>query len=302
MQVRNEKIEMKTETKGIFLGFIGITIFSLTLPATRYIAPYFDPIFIGLGRASIAALFAAVILLIFKQAIPNKQQLKLLTITTMGVVIGFPVLTSWAMQTVHASHAGVVIALIPLMTAVIARFISGERPSFAFWLLSIIGATLVASYALLQGNLSFQIGDLLLIAGSILGALGYAVGGSLSQELGGWQVICWALVISFPFIIIPTLITQPDSFNKIPSFAWLNFLYLALMSQLLGFFFWYKGLAIGGIARVSQTQLAQPFLTIIASALFLGESIDATTLIFAVAVISIIAISRKIPIKTAIKK
>ncbi len=301
MQARNEKIEMKTETKGIFLGFIGITIFSLTLPATRYITPYFDPIFIGLGRASIAALFAAVILLIFKQAIPNKQQLKLLTITTMGVVIGFPVLTSWAMQTVHASHAGVVIALIPLMTAIIARFISGERPSFAFWLLSIIGAALVASYALLQGNLSFQIGDLLLIAGSILGALGYAVGGSLSRELGGWQVICWALVISFPFIIIPTLITQPDSFNKISSFAWLNFLYLALMSQLLGFFFWYKGLAIGGIARVSQTQLAQPFLTIIASALFLGESIDATTLIFAVAVISIIAISRKMPIKNTYK-
>ncbi|HIO93317.1 MAG TPA: DMT family transporter, partial [Leucothrix mucor] len=233
---------------------------------------------------------------IYKQPLPNRQQLKLLAITATGVIIGFPLLTSWAMQTIHASHAGVVIALIPLLTAVIARFISGERPSLAFWVVSCIGATLVATYALLEGDLSFQTGDLLLIAGSVLGALGYAVGGKLSQQLGGWQVICWALVISFPIVIIPTLITQPDNFSVIPTSVWLSFFYLALMSQLFGFFLWYKGLAIGGIARVSQTQLAQPFLTIIVSILFLGESFDITTLIFALAVVAIIAISRKMPI------
>ncbi|RTZ66249.1 MAG: EamA/RhaT family transporter [Aquificaceae bacterium] len=288
---------MKTETTGMVLGFIGVAIFSLTLPATRYIAAYFDPLFIGLGRASVAAIIAMIILLIFKQPFPNKQQAKQLAITATGVIVGFPVLTSWAMKTVDASHAGVVIALIPLLTAVFARFISGERPSIAFWIVSGMGATLVASYALLEGNFRFQIGDLLLIAASLLGALGYAVGGKLSQELGGWQVICWALVISFPFILIPTLMTQPNDYSSISPSVWINFLYLALMSQLFGFFLWYKGLAMGGIARVSQIQLLQPFLTIIASVLFLGESLNNRTIIFAIAVVSMIAISRKMPIK-----
>ncbi len=284
---------MKNESKGMLLGMIGIAIFSLTLPATRFITPYFDPIFIGLGRASVAAIFAGIILVIFKQSLPNKQQIKGLAITAFGVVIGFPVLTSWAMETVHASHAGVVIAIMPLLTAIIATLISGERPSKQFWVIGFIGAFIVTSYALLQGNLSVQRGDLLLLSGSVLGALGYAVGGKLSQQLGGWQVICWVLVLSFPFIIIPTLLKQPDDLSFIPTNVWLSFFYLALMSQLIGFFFWYKGLAIGGIARVSQVQLSQPFITIIASIILLGETFDITTLVFAIAVVLVIAISRK---------
>lgn len=284
---------MKNESKGMLLGMIGIAIFSLTLPATRFITPYFDPIFIGLGRASVAAIFAGIILVIFKQSLPNKQQIKGLAITALGVVIGFPVLTSWAMETVHASHAGVVIAIMPLLTAIIATLISGERPSKQFWVIGFIGAFIVTSYALLQGNLSVQRGDLLLLSGSALGALGYAVGGKLSQQLGGWQVICWVLVLSFPFIIIPTLLKQPDDLSFIPTNVWLSFFYLALMSQLIGFFFWYKGLAIGGIARVSQVQLSQPFITIIASIILLGETFDITTLVFAIAVVLVIAISRK---------
>ncbi|MCK5917710.1 MAG: DMT family transporter [Cocleimonas sp.] len=288
---------MNNESKGMLLGFFGIAIFSLTLPATRFITPYFDPIFIGLGRASVAAIIAAIILLIFKQPIPSKQQFKGLAITALGVVVGFPVLTSWAMETVHASHAGVVIAILPLLTALIGAVISGERPSVHFWMIGFLGAAIVTSYALLQGNFSLQKGDLLLLAGSFLGALGYAMGGKLSQQLGGWQVICWVLVFSFPFIIIPTLLTKPDNFAIIPSNVWLSFAYLAFMSQLFGFFFWYKGLAIGGIARVSQVQLLQPFLTIIASIFLLGEHFDFTTLIFAIAVVLVIAISRKMPIK-----
>ncbi|MCK5810041.1 MAG: DMT family transporter [Cocleimonas sp.] len=289
---------MKNESKGMLLGFFGTAIFSLTLPATRFIIPYFDPIFIGLGRASAAAVIAALILFTFKQARPNKQQVKGLAITSLGVVIGFPVLTSWAMETVHASHAGVVIAILPLLTALIGAVISGERPSMRFWLISVVGAVIVISYSLLQGNLSFQSGDVLLLAGSLLAALGYAVGGKLSQQLGGWQVICWVLVISFPFIIIPTLLTKPDDLSAIPTLVWLSFAYLALMSQLFGFFLWYKGLAIGGIARVSQVQLSQPFLTIVASIILLGEHFDLTTVIFAIAIILVIAISRKMPIKT----
>ncbi len=291
---------MNNESKGMWLGFFGIAIFSLTLPATRFITPYFDPLFIGLGRASVAAVIAAIILFIFKQPKPNKQQIKGLAITALGVVIGFPVLTSWAMETVDASHAGVVIALLPLFTALFGALIAGERPSMRFWIIGFIGAAIVTSYALLQGNLSIQKGDLLLLAGSLLGALGYAVGGKLSQQLGGWQVICWVLVLSFPFIIIPTLLAQPDNLMDIPTNVWLSFAYLALMSQLFGFFLWYKGLAIGGIARVSQVQLSQPFLTIIASLLLLGEHFDLTTVIFAIAIVLVIAISRKMPIATKV--
>ncbi len=291
---------MNNESKGMWLGFFGIAIFSLTLPATRFITPYFDPLFIGLGRASVAAVIAAIILFIFKQPKPNKQQIKGLVITALGVVIGFPVLTSWAMETVDASHAGVVIALLPLFTALFGALIAGERPSMRFWIIGFIGAAIVTSYALLQGNLSIQKGDLLLLAGSLLGALGYAVGGKLSQQLGGWQVICWVLVLSFPFIIIPTLLAQPDNLMDIPTNVWLSFAYLALMSQLFGFFLWYKGLAIGGIARVSQVQLSQPFLTIIASLLLLGEHFDLTTVIFAIAIVLVIAISRKMPIATKV--
>ncbi len=287
---------MNNESKGILLGFIGIAIFSLTLPATRFITPYFDPIFIGLGRASVAAIFAAIILFFFKPPLPNKQQLKYLIVTASGVVIGFPVLTSWAMKTVHASHAGVVIAIIPLLTAIIATLISKERPSKCFWLISFIGTTIVVSYTLLQGNLRFQTGDLLLLAGSLLGALGYAVGGKVSQQLGGWQVICWVLLISFPFIIVPTLLNQPEDYTTIPTEVWLSFTYLALMSQLFGFFLWYKGLAIGGIARVSQVQLSQPFLTIIASIILLNEHFNSTTFLFAIGIVLVIAISRKMPI------
>jgi drug/metabolite transporter (DMT)-like permease len=287
---------MKNESNGMLLGFFGIAIFSLTLPATRFITPYLEPIFIGLGRASVAAVVAAIILTFFKQPMPNKQQLKGLAITALGVVIGFPVLTSWAMESVDASHAGVVIAIMPLLTALIGALISRERPSIRFWVVGLIGAMIVTSYALLQGNLSLQIGDLLLLAGSLLGALGYAVGGKLSKQLGGWQVICWALVISFPFILIPTVLTRPENLSAIPNSVWLSFAYLALMSQLFGFFLWYKGLAIGGIARVSQVQLLQPFLTIIGSIFLLGETFDLTTVMFAIAVVFIIAVSRKMPI------
>ncbi|MCK5895706.1 MAG: EamA family transporter, partial [Cocleimonas sp.] len=156
---------MNNESKGMLFGFLGIAIFSLTLPATRFIAPYFSPFFIGLGRASVAAVLAALILFVFKQPLPNGQQVRGLAVTALGVVIGFPVLTSWAMLTVDASHAGVVIVLMPLLTALIGALISSERPSIGFWVTGLIGAVLVISYSLLEGNLSFQQGDLLLLAG-----------------------------------------------------------------------------------------------------------------------------------------
>ena len=192
---------MSNESRGMILGFLGVVAFGLTLPATRFIVPYFDPIFIGLGRAVIASIVAAFILMATKQSRPNRHQLMQLSVVALGVVLGFPVLTAWAMETVPASHGGVVLGVLPLATAAAAVMVSSEKPSIGFWIFSLIGSIVVVSYSLLQGFGSFQLGDLLLLGAILSAGMGYALGGKLSKELGGWQVICWALVISFPFIV-----------------------------------------------------------------------------------------------------
>ena len=288
---------MSNESKGMILGFLGVVAFGLTLPATRFVVPYFDPIFIGLGRAVIASVIAAFILIATKQSKPTRKQLIQLSIVALGVVLGFPVLTAWAMETVPASHGGVVLGILPLATAVAAVIVSKEKPSVGFWIFSLIGSIVVVTYSLLQGFGSFKLGDLLLVGAIISAGLGYALGGKLSKELGGWQVICWALVISFPFIIFPAWMQAPEEdFSNLPLNVLLSFLYLALVSQLFGFFLWNKGLALGGIARVSQTQLIQPFVTLLASAFLINETVNLQTIIFAVLVVSIVAIGKKMPV------
>ena len=288
---------MSNESKGMILGFLGVVAFGLTLPATRFVVPYFDPIFIGLGRAVIASVLAEFILIATKESKQNKHQLMQLSVVALGVVLGFPVLTAWAMETVPASHGGVVLGVLPLATAAAAVIVSKEKPSVGFWIFSLIGSIVVVAYSLLQGFGSFQLGDLLLIGAILSAGLGYALGGKLSKELGGWQVICWALVISFPFIIFPAWMQAPEEdFSNLPLNVLLSFLYLALVSQLFGFFLWNKGLALGGIARVSQTQLMQPFVTLLASAFLINETVNLQTIIFAVLVVSIVAIGKKMPV------
>ncbi len=288
---------MSNESKGMILGLLGVAAFGLTLPATRFIVPYFDPIFIGLGRAVIASVVAAFILIATKQSRPTRHQLMQLSVVALGVVLGFPVLTAWAMETVPASHGGVVLGVLPLATATAAVIVSGEKPSAVFWIFSLIGSIVVVTYSLLQGFGSFQLGDLLLIGAILSAGLGYALGGKLSKELGGWQVICWALVISFPFIIFPAWMQAPEeNFSNLPLNVLLSFLYLALVSQLFGFFLWNKGLALGGIARVSQTQLMQPLVTLLASAYLINETVSLQTILFAVLVVCIVAIGKKMPV------
>ena len=288
---------MSNESKGMILGFLGVAAFGLTLPATRFIVPYFDPIFIGLGRAVIASVVAAFILIATRQSRPTRHQLMQLALVALGVVLGFPVLTAWAMETVPASHGGVVLGVLPLATAVAAVIVSREKPSAGFWIFSLIGSIVVVTYSLLQGFGSFKLGDLLLIGAILSAGLGYALGGKLSKELGGWQVICWALVISFPFIIFPAWMQAPEeNFSNLPLNVLLSFLYLALVSQLFGFFLWNKGLALGGIARVSQTQLMQPFITLLASAYLINETVSLQTILFAVLVVCIVAIGKKMPV------
>lgn len=289
---------MKSESKGLLAGFVGVCAFGLTLPVTKFIIPYLDPIFIGLGRAVVAAVVSAFLLLWFRQSIPDIKQFFYLLIVAFGVVIGFPIFSTWAMQYVPASHGGVVVGVLPLATVVVGVFIGHERPSKGFWLVSIIGCLLVVGYALQQAAGDFHIADLALLGAVISAAIGYAVGGKLAKELGGWQVICWALVVSFPFIILPTIEHAPASLKNIPSSAYMSFIYLALVSQLFAFFAWYKGLALGGIARVSQMQLIQPFITILASVVLLNEIIDLKTIIFALLIVSTVWLGKRMPIFT----
>ena len=288
---------MSDESKGMFLGLVGVVSFGLTLPATRFIIPYFEPVFIGLGRAVIASFVAALLLIATKQARPSRNQFYQLLGVASGVVVGFPILSAWAMQTVPASHGGVVLGVLPLATAIVGSVISNEKPSVAFWICGIVGSAVVIAYSLLQGVGEFQTGDFFLLGAIVSAATGYALGGKLSKEIGGWQVICWALVISFPFIIVPAWLEAPqDAVGSLPLNVILSFLYLALVSQLFGFFFWNKGLALGGVARVSQTQLLQPIVTLVASAFLINETINVQTIVFAILVIVTVAIGKKMPI------
>ncbi|MCL4168221.1 UNVERIFIED_CONTAM: hypothetical protein GTU68_005374, partial [Idotea baltica] len=195
----------------MLLGFLGVILFSLTLPMNRLIVPYFDPIFIGMGRSVVAAMVAIPILVFFKQSLPTLRQIKLLLLTSIGIIAGFPVFTALAMQTVPASHGSVVIGLLPLMTAIFAVVLSNERPSVGFWLAAGVGAALVVTYSLLQGGMQIHIGDIYLVIASILGAFGYAMSGIIAKELGGWQVICWVNVFGLPYTLIVAWFLKPDS-------------------------------------------------------------------------------------------
>ncbi len=284
--------------KGMLLGLIGVLVFSFTLPVTRLIVPFMDPIFLGLGRSVIAGIVAVIILIALKQPLPTKRQAGLLLLTACGVVWGFPILSALGMQTVPASHGSVVTGLLPILTVIFATFITHERPSIGFWIAAFVGAALVIGFSLIKGGAELHRGDLYLFGSSIIGGMGYAVGGKVSKEIGGWQVICWALVLSFPITATGAWLLRPDDIFSFPSYVYPSFLYLALASQLFGFFFWNRGLVLGGISRVSQIQLLQPFLSIIAAIVVLGESVDVMTYGFAFAVILTIAVSRKMSIST----
>jgi len=287
---------MKAENQGLLLGIVGVSIFALTLPAARYATPYLHPVFIGLGRACVAAIVAIIILYSYKAPIPSSNQFKQLVIVALGIVFGFPLFTAFAMQTVPASHGGVVIGVLPLATAFVGALINNERPSLGFWLTSIVGGALVITFSLWDGFANFSYGDFALLGSVICAAVSYAYGARLAKSMTGWQVVSWALVISLPVAIVPASLYAPANIAAIPNSVWLAFVYMALMSQYFGFFFWYKGLAMGGIARVSQSQLLQPFITIFAAALLLGESLDLIGILFALAVVASVAISRKMPV------
>lgn len=281
------------ENTGMVLGLLGVVIFSLTLPMTRIVVHEIHPLLNGLGRALVAAIPAAALLLWRREQWPNRAQLKGLCLVILGVIIGFPVLSSWAMQSLPASHGALVNGLQPLFVAIYAAWLSHERPSKAFWACAALGSALVLGYAVISGAGSIQAGDVLMVAAVAVGGLGYAEGGRLAKELGGWQVICWALVLSAPLLLGPVIYLATQHQGAISSGAWWAFAYVAMFSQFIGFFAWYAGLAMGGISRVSQVQLLQIFFTMAFSGLFFGEHIDPVTWIFAVGVIITVILGRK---------
>ncbi|MGE7111128.1 DMT family transporter [Lysinibacillus sp. NPDC047702] len=277
---------------GILLGLLGVICFSLTLPATSVAVEYFGTTFVGLGRAVIASILVAIILIARKEKLPSARQFKSLVIVSLGAVLGFPLLTSWAMTSLPVSHGAVELALLPLATAGFAMIRAGEIPSRKFWLSSIAGALAVIIYAIYLGLGQLHIADLALLAAVVILGLSYAEGGMLAQELGSWQVIAWAIIIAVPFLIIPVSLNVSEEMLHAPLKAWISFLYLAIVSQFLAYVAWYGGMAMGGISRVSQIQYLQPFLMIIFAALFLHESITVFTIVIAIAVVLSVIIGK----------
>jgi drug/metabolite transporter (DMT)-like permease len=293
------------ESKGLWLGLAGVTIFALTLPMTRLAvgtpeAPQMSGVFIALGRAVVAAMLSTVFLLATRAPLPRRDDWLPLAITSGGVVFGFPLLTSIAMRHVEAVHASVIVGVLPLATAAVGAWLHRQRPSAGFWACAALGSALVVAFAVLrsgQDGLAIQPADALLLAAMVCAAVGYGWGARLSQRMRAEHVICWALVIALPLTAPAALLTRPQ--QALQAAAWWGFAYVAVFSMWLGFFAWYRGLALGGTVRVSQVQLIQPFLGMLFAVPLLGESLDAVTLGFAVAVIATVFLGKKMPVRAA---
>ncbi|NUS69496.1 MAG: DMT family transporter [Ensifer adhaerens] len=284
---------MDKTADGWVSGFLGVLIFSGSLPATRVAVMDFDPVFLTVARAAIAGLLGLLLLIVFRQKRPAKADLVSLAIVAFGVVLGFPLLTALALQHVTSAHLIVFVGLLPLATAIFGVLRAGERPRPAFWLFSSLGSAAVVGFALVQGFAASPVGDLLMLGAIIVCGLGYAEGASLSRKLGGWQVICWALVLSLPIMLALTLFTLPASFATVTNGAWAGLAYVSLFSMLVGFVFWYRGLALGGVAGVGQLQLLQPFFGLALAATLLGESVSWSMLAATGAIVLCVAGAKK---------
>ena len=284
---------MQRRTQGWLNGLVGVVIFSGSLPATRLAVMEFDAVFLTGARAVLAALLAAGLLLAGRQRQPARQDLIPLLLVALGCVVAFPLLTGLALQRITSAHAMVFIGALPLATAIFAVLRGGERPRPAFWLFSLLGSCMIAGYALAQGVAVAPVGDVLMLVAIVACGLGYAEGARLTARLGGWQVISWALVLSLPVMLPLAWFTAPASFDGIHAPAWLGLGYVSVFSMLVGFVFWYRGLAQGGVASIAQLQLLQPFLGLTLAAVLLQEQVTWLMQLAAVMVIGCVAGARK---------
>ncbi len=288
--------------QGLAWGALGVLIFALTLPMTRLAvgdssAPQLPPAFVTAGRAAVAGVLSVLYLLAVRAPWPGKRHAPALAVSALGTVLGFPLFIALALREVDAMHAAVVTGVLPLATAVVAALVLRQRPSVGFWAFALLGTALVLAFAAWSGSGRLSLADGYLLLAMLSAAVGYVGGARVAAVLPAQQVICWVLVGSLPFtapVAWATWPTQPAS-----TAAWLGFAYAAVFSMWLGFFAWYHGLALGGVVRVSQVQLVQPFLALLFAAPILGEKLEPMTLGFALAVMAVVFIGRKMPVGQA---
>ena len=298
------QVPQRTEssTLGLGLGLLGVVIFSLTLPMTRLATgsvadPQLSGLFIAMGRASVAGLLSLLLLKVQRAPVPARSDWPLIGATAVGAVFGFPLFTSIAMRHVESVHASVMLGVLPLSTAALGAWAHRQRPSLGFWFCAGLGSALVMAFALWRSGasgLQLHWADLLLLAAMGWAALSYVSGAKLSGRLPAEQVICWALVISLPLTLPATLWAWPAEDIRLSS--WMGFTYVSLFSMWLGFFAWYRGLALGGTVRVSQIQLLQPLLSMLISVPLLGETLDGATLAFCLAILAVVVAGKRMPI------
>ncbi len=291
---------MKSDTKGMLIGFGGIAIFSLTLPVSKIAVQVLDPYFIVFGRAALAGLIALAYLIAIRARLPARATLPGFVLIALGAVFGFPLFITIAMMQGPSSNGAVILGILPLVTTVLGAIRFKERPSVGFWLSSVMGTILVLLYALMQGAGQLSYFDALLMVACVCAAVAYVEGAKLSARMKPKIVISWALVFSLPVSLFFSALSFKTDYVYAGLDIWLSFAYLGIFSMFVGFFFWYEGLRIGGIARVSQVQLLQPFCTLIASSILLGESLTLLNLVFAALVVSTVMVGKRMLIKTPV--
>ena len=279
---------------GLLLGVLGVCLFAATLPATRIALFDTNPFFLTSIRAMIAGFAGAAVLVVMRRRLPPRRLIIPIILCAIVVVLGFPLAMAIAMVTVPSSHGGVIMGILPLATAASAAVIQHERPSRGFWIAAVIGSALVMTFAFYRGGgHSLSLGDVLLLVAVACGGIGYTLSGKLSGSLPGWEVISWVVAFSLPIAIIATILTWPDNIDAITPRGWAAILYVGLVAQYSAFFLWNAAMAMGGIARVGQISLLQPFLVVLIAATFAGEDLDVQTLLFAAAVVITVAIGTR---------
>ncbi len=303
-------------TRGLLLGLAGVAMFALSLPMTRLAggsveAPQLAPAFVAFGRAVVAGVLSLLYLAVTGARWPRGGEWRLLALTAGGVVFGWPLLSGLAVRQVDAVHAAVISGVLPLATAVIAALSLRQRPSAAFWACALAGLALVVGFAAWRGAGGLELADGLLLGAVVCASVGYVSGARLTvgapapggaasggarggAGLSAEQVICWVLVISLPATLQLAIATRPVA--PVAASAWLGFAYVSLFSMWIGFFAWYRGLALGGTLRVSQVQVLQPFLSMLLAVPLLGERLDAMTLVFAAAVLAVVWVGKRQPV------
>ncbi|WP_457418928.1 DMT family transporter [Roseateles sp. P5_E7] len=286
-------------TRGLLLGLAGVVMFALSLPMTRLAggsaeAPQLDPAFVAFGRAAVAGLLSLAYLAVTGARRPRGGEWRLLAFTAGGVVFGWPLLSGLAVRQVDAVHAAVISGVLPLATAVIAALVLRQRPSLAFWGCAVAGLGLVVGFAAWRGAGGLEMADVLLLGAVVCASAGYVSGARLTAGMTAEQVICWVLVLSLPITVPLAVMTRPTA--PVAPSAWAGFAYVSLFSMWIGFFAWYRGLALGGTLRVSQVQVLQPFLSMLLAVPLLGETLDAMTLVFAAAVLAVVWLGKRQPV------